>query len=117
MVGALLMNKRLIVVCGALIGLATSTEAKVLRLTCTDAATRTKYEFSYDTARNTLATTHREFTDPVEVEKVQEEPDGLLVWGMMRLRPATKNVLLRFGKEKWAVHFFGYNEQRKDSCV
>ena len=111
------MNKRLIVVCGALIGLSAPAEAKVLRLTCTDATTRTKYEFSYDTARKTLATTHREFTEPVEVEKVQEEPDGLLVWGMMRLRPATKNVLLHFGKEKWAVHFFGYNEQRKDSCV
>ena len=111
------MNKRLIAVSGALIGLLAPAEAKVLRLTCTDAASRMKYEFSYDTARNTLSTTHREFTEPVEVEKVQDETDGLLVWGMMRLRPATKNVLLRFGKEKWAIHFFGYNEQRKDSCV
>ena len=92
-------------------------EAKILRLTCTDAATRAKYEFAYDSARNTLTTTHRDFTHPMEIEKVQEEQDGILVWGMMRQRPATKNVLLRFGKEKWAIHFFGYNEKRTDACV
>jgi hypothetical protein len=51
------------------------------------------------------------------VEKTQTNENGILVWGVMRLRPAAKSILLHFGKEKWAVHFSGYNDQRKDSCV
>jgi len=103
--------------CTALLALATTAEAKVLRLTCTDSATRAKYEFAFDEARNTMTTTHKDFTKPVDLEKVQTNQDGVLVWGMMHLGPATKNVLVHFGKEKWALHFSGYNDQRKDSCV
>lgn len=91
--------------------------AKTLLLTCTDAATKAKYEFVYDDARNTLTTTHKDFTKPLAVEKTQQDGDGLLVWGVMPLGPSTKNVLLQFGKERWAMHFSGYDEKRKDSCL
>jgi hypothetical protein len=105
------------VLCSAFFVLASPADAKVLRLTCTDAASKSKYEFAYDTARRTLTSTHKDFTRPLEVQKTQDNVDGLLVWGEMPLGPATKNVLLHFGKEKWAVHFFGYDEKRKDACV
>lgn len=104
-------------VCGALWALATPAQAKVLRLTCTDGATRAKYDVAFDQARHTLITTHKDFTKAIDVEKVQTNEDGILVWGMMNLGPASKNVLVHFGKEKWALHFSGYNDQRKDSCV
>jgi len=101
----------------ALIAITGVAEAKILRLTCTDAATKAKYDVAYDDGRNTLTTTHKDFTSPLEVEKTQTNENGILVWGVMRLRPAAKSILLHFGKEKWAVHFSGYNDQRKDSCV
>lgn len=97
--------------------LALPAHAKTLRLTCTDGATKAKYEFAFDTNRKALTTTHKDFTKPMVVEKTQEDEDGLLVWGVMPLGPATKNVLVQFGKERWAVHFSGYDEKRKDSCV
>lgn len=101
----------------ALLAITGAAEAKILRLTCTDAATKAKYEVAYDDGRNTLTTTHKDFTSPLEVEKTQTNENGVLVWGVMRLRPAAKSILLHFGKEKWAVHFSGYNDQRKDFCV
>ena len=70
-----------------------------------------------DTVRNTLKTNHRDFDKPLIVEKTQENEDGLLVWGEMPLGPATKNLLVHFGKEKWAMHFWGYDDKRKDSCI
>lgn len=97
--------------------LASPASAKTLRLTCTDGVTKAKYEFAYDSNRNALTTTHKDFTKPLVVEKTQDNGDSLLVWGVMPLGPATKNVLLSFGKEKWATHFLGYDEKRKDSCV
>ena len=103
--------------CTALLALAPTADAKVLRLTCTDAKSQAKYEFAFDETRRTLTTTHKDSTKPVDLEKVQTNQDGILVWGMMNMGPATKNVLVQFGKEKWALHFSGYNDQRKDSCV
>ena len=100
-----------------ILALAGSAEAKVLRLTCTDQATRAKYDIAYDDVRNALTTTHKDFTKPLVLEKTQTNEDGILVWGMMALGPASKNLLVHFGKEKWALHFSGYNDQRKDSCV
>lgn len=95
--------------------LALPAEAKTLLLTCQQG--KTKYEVRYDTVRNTLKTNHRDFDKPLIVEKTQENEDGLLVWGEMPLGPATKNLLVHFGKEKWAMHFWGYDDKRKDSCI
>ena len=105
---------RCALVCLALL-LALPAEAKTLLLTCQQG--KTKYEVRYDTARNTMTSTHRDFTETILVEKTQENEDGLLVWGSMPQRPSAKNLLVHFGKEKWALHFSGYNDQRKDSCV
>lgn len=90
-------------------------EAKTLLLTCQQG--KTKYEVRYDTVRNTLKTNHRDFDKPLIVEKTQANEDGLLVWGEMPMGPATKNLLVHFGKEKWAMHFWGYDDKRKDSCI
>ena len=107
----------LVALCGAATALAFPAEAKTLRLTCTDAATHAKYEIAYDDMRNTITTTHKDFNKALQVEKTQKDDDGLLVWGVMPLGPATKNILVQFGKEKWATHFWGYDDKRKDSCI
>lgn len=90
-------------------------EAKTLLLTCQQG--QTKYEVRYDTVRNIMTSTHRDFTETIKVEKTQENEDGLLVWGSMPQRPSAKNLLVHFGKEKWAMHFWGYDDKRKDSCI
>ena len=102
-------------VCGASLVCASPVAAKTLLLTCQDGKTR--YEVSYDTARNTMSSTHRDFTQTINVEKTQENEDGLLVWGSMPQRPSAKNLLVHFGKEKWAMHFWGYDDKRKDPCI
>jgi hypothetical protein len=90
-------------------------QARKLLLTCQDS--KQKYQITYDTLARTLTTTHKEFYQKLDVERVQEEAEGVLVWGAMRLGSATRNILVHFGKQKWVRHFRGYDETLTDSCI
>jgi len=92
-----------------------SAQARKLLLTCQDS--KQKYQITYDTLARTLTTTHKEFYQKLEVERVQEEADGVLIWGSMRLGTATRNILIHFGKQRWVRHFRGYDETWTDSCI
>jgi hypothetical protein len=111
-------HARLLASCGAFalaLALAPApAQAKKLLLTCQDA--KHKYQITYDTLARTLATTHREFRS-LDVERLQENEDGVLVWGAMRLGAATRNILVNFGKQKWVRHFRGYDETWTDACI
>ena len=90
-------------------------QARKLLLTCQDS--KQKYQITYDTLTRTLTTTHKDFQQKLDVERVQEEAGGVLVWGAMRLGAATRNILVHFGNQKWARHFRGYDETWMDSCI
>ena len=90
-------------------------QARKLLLTCQDGSH--KYTVSYDTLSRKLATTHKDFYRDLEVERVQEDGEGVMVWGVMRLGTATRNILVHFGAQKWARHFRGYNETWTNSCI
>lgn len=90
-------------------------QARKLLLTCQDGSH--KYTVSYDTLSRKLATTHKDFYRDLEVERVQEDGEGVMVWGVMRLGTATRNILVHFGAQKWARHFRGYNETWTNACI
>ena len=90
-------------------------QARKLLLTCQDGSH--KYTVSFDTLARKLATTHKDFNRDLEVERVQEDGEGVMVWGVMRLGTATRNILVHFGAQKWARHFRGYNETWTNSCI
>lgn len=90
-------------------------QARKLLLTCQDS--KQKYQITYDTLARTLTTTHKDFYQKLDVERVQEEAEGVLIWGAMRLGTATRNILVHFGKQKWVRHFRGYDETWTDSCI
>ena len=107
---------RKLVIAGAIAMVPLQASAKVLSLTC-----RTgdgyKYEIAYDTNRKALTTTHKLFVKKIEIERMEENAAGILVWGVMNNGPSTTNLLVQFGKHRWAKRFSGYTQQDTDTCL
>ena len=74
---------RCALVCLALL-LALPAEAKTLLLTCQEG--KTKYEVRYDTVRNIMTSTHRDFKERIDVEKTQENEDAAAPLGQKSAR-------------------------------
>ena len=105
-----------IAIAGAIAMLPLQAGAKTLSQTC-----RTndgyKYEVAFDTNRKALTTTHKLFNKKIEIERMEENDAGILVWGVMHNGPSKANLLVHFGKQRWAKRFTGYTQQDTDTCL
>ncbi len=90
--------------------------AKTLSLTCRT-SDGYKYEVAYDTNRKALTTTHKLFNKKIEIERMEENDAGTLVWGVMNNGPSKANLLVHFGKQRWARRFTGYTQQDTVACL
>ena len=116
--GCMFMDRfvKTIAIAGAIAMLPLQAGAKTLSQTC-----RTndgyKYEVAFDTNRKALTTTHKLFNKKIEIERMEENDAGILVWGVMHNGPSKANLLVHFGKQRWAKRFTGYTQQDTDTCL
>ncbi len=107
---------RAIVIAGAVVMVPLQASAKTLSLTCRT-SDGYKYEVAFDASRKALTTTHKIFNKKIEIERMEENDAGILVWGVMNNGPSRSNLLVQFGKQRWSKRFSGYTHQETDTCL
>lgn len=74
------------------------------------------YIVSFDTNTNVLSTTNVSLGKILKVHKVQNDEDGVLVWGSSSVFGGERDILALFGREKWVKYFYGNGSVVTDPC-
>ena len=74
------------------------------------------YLVAFDTNTNLLSTTNVSLGKILKVHKVQNDEDGVLVWGSSSVFGGERDILALFGREKWVKYFYGNGSVVTDPC-
>lgn len=74
------------------------------------------YIVAFDTNTNVLSTTNVSHGKILKVHKVQNDEDGVLVWGSSSVFGGERDILALFGREKWVKYFYGNGSVVTDLC-
>lgn len=89
-------------------------QAQEFRMTCR--GEQGVYLVVFDSAKNTFTSTNPQFTPPYKIKRTQVDEDGALVWASVRVHYGERDVLVMFGRQKWARYFYGNGSTVEDVC-
>lgn len=98
----------------ALMGAAIPAQALEVKMVCEKKDG--KYLVTFDTNSNVFSTTNISLGGPLKVHKVQNDEDGVLVWGSTTVFGGERDILALFGREKWVKYFYGNGSVVTDPC-
>jgi hypothetical protein len=77
---------------------------------------KTTYIVSFDTKTSIFKTTNPAIGGDLKVRRVQDDSDGVLVWGATAVFGGDRELLAFFGDEKWMKYFYGNGSVQTDAC-
>lgn len=80
------------------------------------AGERGPYSVTYDHRTKVFANKNPGFTPPYGLRQVQVDEDGALIWAFVRVHYGERDMLARFGREKWVRYFYANGSEVMHQC-
>ena len=74
------------------------------------------YAVVYDTRTRLFGNQNPSFSPPYGLRQAQIDEDGALVWAFVRVHYGERDMLARFGREKWIRYFYGNGSEVMHRC-